>query len=154
MSVIDTARFMALVTIAEADAIQSVFAAKWHYMFWRPMTAIRNGDIDGNDKTERDATWEPLDNTPLHPEYPCAHCILSGAVTTVIQKVIGTNDIPEVSIGTPIALHKATNLNAIADEIALARIYAGFHYRNSTEVGREMGQKVGEYVVANSLQPM
>jgi hypothetical protein len=154
MSVIDTARFMALVTIAEADAIQSVFAAKWHYMFWRPMTAIRNGDIDGNDKTERDATWEPLDNTPLHPEYPCAHCILSGAVTTVIQKVIGTSDIPEVSIGTPIALHKATNLNAIADEIALARIYAGFHYRNSTEVGREMGQKVGEYVVANSLQPM
>ena len=154
MSVIDTARFMALVTIAEADALQSVYVAKWDYRFWRPMTAIRNGDIDGNDKTERDATWEPLDNTPLHPEYPCAHCILSGAVTTVIQKVIGTNDIPEVSIGTPIALHKATNLNAIADEIALARIYAGFHYRNSTEVGREMGQKVGEYVVANALQPM
>jgi hypothetical protein len=157
MSVIDTARFMALVTIAEADALQSVYAAKWAYMFWRPMTAIRNGDIDGNDKTERDATWEPLDNTPLHPEYPCAHCILSGAVTTVIQKVIGSDDIPEVSITTPTApgaVHKATSLDAIADEIALARIYAGFHYRNSTEVGREMGQKVGEYVVANSLQPM
>ena len=57
-------------------SLRSVYAAKWAYMFWRPMTAIRNGDIDGNDKTERDATWEPLDNTPLHPEYPCAHCIL------------------------------------------------------------------------------
>ena len=148
MSVIDTARFMALVTIAEADAIQSVFAAKWHYLFWRPMTAIRNGDIDGNAATERDATWEPLDTTPLHPEYPCAHCILSGAVTTVIQKVIGSADIPEVSISSPTApgvVHKATNANAIADEISLARIYAGFHYRNSTEVGRAMGQKIGEY---------
>jgi hypothetical protein len=157
MSVIDTARFMTLVTLAEADAIQSVFAAKWHYLFWRPMTAIRNGDIDGNAATERDATWEPLDTTPLHPEYPCAHCILSGAVTTVIQKVIGSADIPEVSISSPTAtgvVHKFTNVNAIADEIALARIYAGFHYRNSTEVGRAMGQKIGEYVVTNALQPM
>src|SRR5689334_16067428 len=157
MSVIDTARFMALVTIAQADAVQAVYEAKWHYLFWRPMTAIRNGDIDGNDNTERDATWEALDVTPLHPEYPCAHCILSGAATTVIQKVIGTADIPEVSITTPTApgvVHKATNVNAIADEIALARIYAGFHYRNSTEVGRAMGQKIGEYVVANALQPM
>ena len=157
MSVIDTARFMALVTLAEADAIQSVFAAKWHYLFWRPMTAIRNGDIDGNAATERDATWEPLDTTPLHPEYPCAHCILSGAVTTVIQKVIGSTDIPVVSISSPTApgvVHKFTNVNAIADEIALARIYAGFHYRNSTEVGRAMGQKIGEYVVTNALQPM
>jgi hypothetical protein len=122
MSMIDTARFMGLVTIAEADAVQSVYAAKWYYLFWRPMTAIRNGDIDGNDATERDPTWEPIDNTPLHPEYPCAHCILSGAVTTVIQKVIGTNNIPEVSISTPTApgvVRKATNLDAIADEIAL-----------------------------------
>jgi hypothetical protein len=157
MSVIDTARFMALVSIAEADALQAVYASKWDYRFWRPMTAIRNGDLDGNDATERDATWEPLGNTPLHPEYPCAHCILSGAVTTVIQKVIGTNDIPEVSISTPTApgaVHKATNLNAIADEIALARIYAGFHYRNSTEVGHAMGHQIGEYLVANALQPM
>jgi hypothetical protein len=157
MSVIDTARFMALLTIAQADAVQAVYEAKWHYLFWRPMTAIRNGDIDGNDKTERDPTWEALDVTPLHPEYPCAHCILSGAATAVIQKVIGSADIPEVSITTPTApgvVHKATNVNAIADEIALARIYAGFHYRNSTEVGRAMGQKIGEYVVANALQPM
>ena len=157
MSVIDTARLMALASLAAADAVQAVYEAKWHYMFWRPMTAIRNGDIDGNDKTERDATWEALDVTPLHPEYPCAHCILSGAVTTVIEKVIGSNDIPEVSISTPTApgaVHKANNLAAIADEIALARIYAGFHYRNSTEVGRAMGQKIGEYVVANALQPM
>jgi hypothetical protein len=126
-------------------------------MFWRPITAIRNGDKDGNDKTQRDATWEPIDNTPLHPEYPCAHCIISGAVITVVRSVIGSNDIPEVSISTPTApgvVHKATKLDAIADEISLARIYAGFHYRYSTEVGRTMGEHIGEYLVANALQPM
>ena len=121
------------------------------------MTAIRNGDTDRNDATERVATWEPLDLTPLHPEYPCAHCILSGAVTTVIQKMLGTADIAEVSVSTPTApgaVHKFTNLGAIADEISMARIYAGFHYRNSTVVGRQMGQQIGEYVVANALQPL
>jgi PAP2 superfamily len=157
MSVVDTARFMALLSVAEADAIQSVYAAKWHYMFWRPMTAIRNGDIDGNPSTEREATWEPIDNTPLHPEYPCAHCIVSGAVTTVIGKVLGTTDIPEVAISTPTApgvTHRFTNTNDIAQEIAMARIYAGFHYRNSTVVGQDMGRKIGEYVVVNAMQPM
>jgi PAP2 superfamily len=157
MSVIDTARFMAVVALAEADAIQSVYAAKYHYMFWRPMTAIRNGDTDGNDATERVATWEPLDLTPLHPEYPCAHCILSGAVTAVIQKMTGKADIVEVSVSTPTApgvVHKFTNLSAIADEISMARIYAGFHYRNSTVVGRQMGQQIGEYVLANAMQPL
>ena len=157
MSVVDSAQFMALLSVAEADAIQSVYAAKWHYMFWRPMTAIRNGDIDNNPATERDATWEPIDNTPLHPEYPCAHCILSGAVTTVIEKVLGTADIPEVAVSTPTApgvTHRFTNLNAIADEVSMARIYAGFHYRNSTVVGRGMGNKIGDYVVANVMQPL
>jgi hypothetical protein len=157
MSVVDTARFMALLSVAEADAIQSVYAAKWHYMFWRPMTAIRNGDIDGNPSTEREATWEPIDNTPLHPEYPCAHCIVSGAVTTVIANVLGTTDIPEVAIGTPTApgvTHRFRNTNDIAQEIAMARIYAGFHYRNSTLVGQDMGRKIGEYVVVNAMQPM
>jgi PAP2 superfamily len=157
MSVVDSARFMAVLAVAEADAIQSVYASKWQYMFWRPMTAIRNGDIDGNDATERDATWEPLDITPLHPEYPCAHCILSGAVTAAIEKMLGTTDIPEVALSTPTApgvTHHYTNLNALADEVSLARIYAGFHYRNSTVVGRAMGRQIGDYVVATAMQPL
>ena len=157
MSVVDSARFMAVLAVAKADAVQTVYASKWQYMFWRPMTAIRNGDIDGNDATERDATWEPLDVTPLHPEYPCAHCILSGAVTAAIEKMLGTTDIPEVSLSTPTApgvTHRYTNLTALADEVSLARIYAGFHYRNSTEVGRAMGRQIGDYVVANAMQPL
>src|SRR6266540_1135952 len=80
MSVIDSARFMTVVTAAEADAMIAVLDAKYKYAFWRPITAIRNGDIDANAATERDATWLPIDNTPMHPEYPCAHCIVSSAV--------------------------------------------------------------------------
>jgi hypothetical protein len=63
--------------------------AKYKYAFWRPITAIRNGDIDGNDATEREATWQPIDNTPMHPEYPCAHCIISSTVASAIEAMLG-----------------------------------------------------------------
>lgn len=157
MSVVDSARFMAVVSVAEADAVQAVYEAKWNYMFWRPMTAIRNGDIDGNPATARDATWEPIDITPLHPEYPCAHCIVSTAVATAIERMLGTKKIPEVALSNPTApgvTHRFTNLDDFTQEIAMARIYAGFHYRNSTIVGREMGRQIGEYVAANAMQPV
>ena len=157
MSVVDSARFMAIVSVAEADAVQAVYEAKWYYMFWRPMTAIRNGDIDDNPATERDATWEPIDNTPLHPEYPCAHCIVSTAVATAIEEMLGTSEVPEVAITTPTApgiTHRFTNLNDFTEEVAMARIYAGFHYRNSTVVGRDMGRQIGAYVVTNVMQPL
>ena len=157
MSVPDSARFMAMVSVAEADAIQSVYEAKYHYQFWRPITAIRNGDIDGNPETERIPTWEPIDVTPLHPEYPCAHCTVSTAVATVIEAMIGTSDIPEVAVTMPTApgiTHRITNLNAYTDEVANARIYAGFHYRSSTVVGRNMGREIGSYTVKTILQPL
>jgi hypothetical protein len=157
MSVLNSARFMALVSVAEADAIQAVFDAKYHYQFWRPITAIRNGDITGNPETERDPTWEPIDTTPFHPEYPCAHCIVSMAVATVIEATLGSADIPEVAItmpSAPGATHRFTNLKAYTDEVANARIYAGFHYRNSTVVGQSMGKEIGAFIVRTILQPL
>src|SRR6516225_8973865 len=78
MDVVDSARLMALAAVGLTDAIIAVLDAKYHYNFWRPITAIRNGDIDGNPATDREATWQPIANTPMHPEYPCAHCIQSG----------------------------------------------------------------------------
>jgi hypothetical protein len=65
---------MALASTAVADTFIAVFDAKYHYDFWRPISAIRNGDIDDNPATALDPTWQPIDNTPMHPEYPCAHC--------------------------------------------------------------------------------
>ena len=58
----------------------AIFDAKYTYNFWRPVTAIRNGDLDGNEETTRDPAWEPIIATPMHPEYPCAHCIVQGDV--------------------------------------------------------------------------
>jgi PAP2 superfamily len=157
MSVVDSARFMAVVAAAQSDAIIAVFDAKYKYVFWRPVTAIRNGDIDNNPATERVPSWQPLDSTPMHPEYPCAHCILSGAMAGAITALLGTEDIPEVTLTSPTApgvTHKFTNLRAINDEVSGARIYAGFHYRTSTLVGSDMGWKIGAYTVQTCMQPL
>jgi len=155
MSVVASARFMALAAIGINDAIIAVLDAKYHYNFWRPITAIRNGDLDGNSATDREATWQPIANTPMHPEYPCSHCIQSGAVAGVVKSVLGTEDIPEIAMTSPTApgvTHRFTNMRAYADEVANARIWAGFHYRFSTRVGTEMGFRIGEYVVKNVMQ--
>jgi hypothetical protein len=156
MNVEDSARFMALVAVGLNDALIALFEAKYHYNFWRPITAIRNGDIDDNPATERHATWQPIDNTPMHPEYPCAHCVLSGSVAGVVTTLLGTEDIPEVAVTSPTApgvTHRWTNMTAFSEEVANARIWAGFHYRFSTEVGTKMGREIGEYVVKNVMQP-
>jgi hypothetical protein len=157
MSLIDCARFMALTSVAGADAGIAVFDAKYHYEFWRPITAIRNGDTDDHPATERDESWQPIDNTPMHPEYPCAHCIISGAIASAVEAALGTADIPEVAMTSPTApgvTHRWTNIRAYNDEVSHARIWAGFHYRFSVRVGQDMGRKIGQYVVDNLMQPV
>lgn len=156
MDLLDSARFMALFSMGMVDCGIAFFDAKYKYEFWRPITAIRNGDIDGNPATEREASWEPIDATPLHPEYPCAHCVQSSTAAAVIQGLLGSDEIPEVALTSPFApgvAHRFTSLRAFTDEVANARIYAGFHYRFSTIAGREMGQKIGTYVIESTTQP-
>ena len=156
MSVVESARFMALTAIGINDAIIAVLDAKYYYNFWRPITAIRNGDIDGNSATDREATWQPIANTPMHPEYPCSHCIQSGTVAGVIKAVLAREDIPEIAMTSPTApgvIHRWSNMKTYTEEVANARIWAGFHYRFSTRVGTDMGYQIGEYVVKNVMQP-
>jgi hypothetical protein len=156
MSLIDSARFMALTSVAAADALIAVMDAKYQYNFWRPITAIRNGDLHGNPTIERDATWQPIDTTPMHPEYPCAHCIVASAVTSVGEVAFGAADVPEFSMTSatmPGVTHRWTNLKALSDEISEARVWAGFHYRFSIRVGQDMGRKIGEHVVRSLMQP-
>jgi PAP2 superfamily len=149
------ARLFAAVTQASDDALIAVFEAKYHYNFWRPVTAIRNGDIDGNDATERDASWTPFIETPMHPEYPCAHCILAAAVGTVLNAEIGTGSLPTLTTTSPTAKGATRSWTKIDDfmtEVASARIYDGVHYRNSTEVGTAMGKQVGGLAAAKFLR--
>jgi hypothetical protein len=157
MDVVESARFMTLGGIALNDALIAVLDAKYHYNFWRPITAIRNADIDGNPATDLASTWQPIAETPMHPEYPCAHCILSGSVAGVVKATLGTGNIPEIAMTSPTApgvTHRWTNVTAFTDEVANARIWSGFHYRFSTRVGTSMGLQIGEYVVRNVMQPV
>ena len=157
LDVLDSARLMALIAVARSDAFVAIFDAKYHYDFWRPVTAIRNGDTDDNASTELDATWLPLADTPMHPEYPCAHCIMVSTIASVVESLFGTADLPELSLTSPTApgvTHRWSSLKALAEEVKEARIWAGFHYRFSTTVGEDMGRKIGEYTVKTVMQPI
>ncbi|MDM0110003.1 vanadium-dependent haloperoxidase [Variovorax sp. J22R24] len=151
------ARLFAAVTQGTDDALIAVFEAKYYYGFWRPVTAIRNGDIDGNDATERDSSWTPFIDTPMHPEYPCAHCIVASTVGTVLKAEIGSGPVPPLTTTSATAKGVARSWATIDDfmqEVATARIYDGVHYRNSTEVGTAMGKQVGELAAAKYLRPL
>lgn len=154
LDLVDCARLYALTSIAGIDAFIAVFDGKYTYNLWRPVTAIRNADTTSNPATPREASWQPLGMTPPHPEYPCAHCIVAAAVSTVLQSVAG-NEIAEVTLVSPTApgvIRKWSRLQDYSDEVSNARIYAGFHYRFSTKIGKEMGQKIGELTLATQLR--
>jgi hypothetical protein len=154
LDLVDCARMFALMAMAGNDVHIAVFDAKYTYNLWRPVTAIRNADQTGNSATPREASWLPLGDTPMHPEYPCAHCISSSAVSTVMQAIVG-NEVPEITMTSPTApgvVRKWTRLQDYSDEVSLGRIYAGFHYRFSTEVGKDMGRKIAEQVIATQLR--
>ncbi|MFT3736131.1 MAG: vanadium-dependent haloperoxidase [Rhodocyclaceae bacterium] len=151
--VLANARLFALVSQAMDDALIAVMDAKYTYNFWRPVTAIRNGDTDGNDATERDAAWLPMIDTPMHPEYPCAHCILAGTVATVVKAEGRTRPLPALSTASPTAQGAVRSWSSPEDfmrEVAAARIYGGVHYRNSTEVGLAMGQRIGDWALSRA----
>jgi hypothetical protein len=151
--VTDNARLLAVAGMAMDDALIAVFDAKYAYNFWRPVTAIRNGDLDGNDATERDPGWTPFIDTPMHPEYPCAHCIVSASLGAVLEAEIGAGPVPRLSSASATAAGAVRTWTSVGDfvqEVALARIYDGVHYRNSTEVGTAMGKRIGE-LAARSL---
>ena len=144
--VMRNARLFAAVTQAIDDALIAVFDAKYHYGFWRPITAIRNGDVDGNDATERDASWAPLIDTPMHPEYPCAHCIQAATVGTLLQAELGHTPAPTFTTTSPTATagpRRWSSVEAFVLEVGNARVYDGVHYRTSSEVGIAMGRRVG-----------
>ena len=152
--VTQNARLYAAIGRAAADAVIAVFEAKYHYEFWRPVTAIRNGDRDGNQATDRDSTWTPFIDTPMHPEYPCAHCIISATVGTILKAEIGSGPTPTLTTSSPTAngaTRSWTSVDDFMQEVANARIYDGVHYRNSTEVGTAMGKQIGALAVSKLL---
>jgi hypothetical protein len=156
MRTVQGARLMALSTVAMSDAGIAVFDAKYHYEFWRPITAIRNADLMKGPDFQRDAGWQPIDATPLHPEYPCAHCITAAALAGIFDGVLGP-DLPafsSISPSAPGVTHRWSSTAAFVEEVSQARISAGFHYRFSTKVGEEMGFAIASHVLKTLLSPV
>jgi len=150
------AKLYAAAAQAMDDALIAVMDAKYHYNFWRPATAIRNGDADGNDATARDAGWVPLIDAPMHPEYPSAHAILAGAVGAVLQAEIGPGPVPVLATTSPTlkgAQRRWSRVEDFMQEVADARVHEGIHYRHSTEVGLGMGKRIGALAVSRHLAP-
>jgi hypothetical protein len=148
--VTDNARLLAVAAMAMDDALIAVFDAKYTYNFWRPVTAIRNTEGPAGDPA-----WLPFIDTPMHPEYPCAHCIVSSALGAALQAEIGPGPSPKLSSSSSTAGGAVRTWNSVAEfwqEVAVARIYDGVHYRFSTVVGSEMGRKIGEVAVARVPQ--
>jgi membrane-associated phospholipid phosphatase len=154
LSLSEHARVFALLNMAMSDALATVMETKYHYAFWRPETAIRAGDLDGNDRTVADADYVPYIPTPCFPSYPSAHASASYAGRSILQRVWGSaGHALEISTpSVPGVLVHYTSLRQITDDIDDARIYGGIHFRFDQEAGGTQGRKIGQYVFANYLQ--
>jgi len=152
-SVAGSARYYALLYAILVDTAIAQFEAKYTYNFWRPITAIRNGDLDGNAATDLDAGWTPLVEAPMHPEYPCAHCNTGTAFGTLLASLAGPGR-RLVIRGNNDARREFASPADLAADIVNARVYSGIHFRNSAEAGAAMGKQLGEYVLATQLRPL
>lgn len=157
LSIAENARLFALLNMGTANTFITDWDAKFTYNFWRPVTAIRNGDQDGNDATERDASWVPLNATPMHPEYPSQAAIIAGVSMGVFDAVIGPNSSMAVvasDLLDPKIQRRFANAKEMSEEVQNVRIWGGIHFRNSLEVGYQMGRATAVFLVDNSIKPV
>jgi membrane-associated phospholipid phosphatase len=151
----ETARLFALLNIAMADAAICAWDAKYTYNFWRPVTAIRNGDVDRNSATIADPAWSSLIVTPPFPDYISGHSTFSSAASTVLSRFYGTDNIAFTagSDFLPGVTRSFTSFSAAAGEAAISRLYGGIHFRSAVEDGLVAGIHIGEFTFAHYLQP-
>lgn len=147
LSVQDNARLFAMLATASSDSLIACWEAKYHYMFWRPVTAIRAGG--GNPALTADPSWLSLVTTPNHPEYPAAHGCFSGASVETLSYFFGTDDftftITSNFAGVTTPVRSYSSFSQALQEVLDARIYGGMHYRNSTHKGAILGKEVSHF---------
>jgi PAP2 superfamily protein len=152
-----SARTFALMYLAASDAGIACWDAKYTYNFWRPFTAIRNGDADGNDRTVADTGWSAFLTTPQHPEYPSGHSTNSSAMATALALLFDDDPGITLTINSPTNVGFVRQWTAFSqgvDEVIEARIYSGFHYRTSMETGARLGRQVARFVMNHALGPV
>jgi hypothetical protein len=176
LSVLESARLQAMVNMIGADAQIAVMKAKYHYLFWRPVTAIDpdsvkpsgdgfgpfpRGFFDGNTATKEETGWVPIANTPNHPEYPGAHGSITSAMAEVFSQFLGPGrfnlDVRGSDLTLPANLNEVRTFAtpaAMRNEIVDARIWAGFHYRFSGVAGVVLGRNVAKAALLQAFQPV
>ena len=151
----ENARTFALLSMAIWDGAIACFETKYHFNFWRPVTAIHAAHTDGNPKTDPDAQWRPLVFTPPFPSYPSGHASFGGAARAVLEKMFGEGG-HRIALRNPavadIVLHYTT-FKQITDDIDEARVAGGVHFRFDQEAGARQGKRVGEYILRHWLRP-
>ena len=151
---IETARLLAVTNTAMADAWIGCWDAKYHYSFWRPVTAIRQGDTDGREDTIGDTSWTPFRTTPNHPEYPGAHGCVSTAASHALKRFFRTNDTNfpmDAIVGGVTYVHTFTRYTDAGKEARAARIFGGMHYDFSNEAGARIGRRVVRQMFARGF---
>jgi len=149
LSLAETARFFALLNVAMADTGIAVWETKYHFNFWRPITAIRRADEDGNSATAGDPQWLSLLPSPPHPEYVSGHAGFSGAAARILAEQFGSDavEFEASSDSLPGVVRRFQSFQACAEEIARSRVYGGIHYGVSGSVGLALGHKVAEHTL-------
>jgi len=164
-TLVDNARLFALVNLAGADSAIACWDTKYFYVFWRPVTAIQEGENDGNPATQGDANWTPLIQTYPMPDHDSGHAAQGGVAAEMLKQVFGTDDIAFTACSTTLAagqtcadpapvLRSYTSFSQAADENAVSRIYIGIHFRRAVEEGVRHGRKIAEYAVHQFMKPV
>jgi hypothetical protein len=151
----DNARFVAMLWVAATDAIGACFETKYHYNFWRPTSAIRLADTDGNPATVAEPAWTPFVPTPNHPEYPAAHGCDDAATAEVIRAFYGTKKVSFVFDSTASGTtHAYGSTDDLVHDVRNGRVWGGMHFRNSVVVGTELGKDVAKWVARHHFKPI
>ncbi|MEO6367627.1 MAG: vanadium-dependent haloperoxidase [Steroidobacteraceae bacterium] len=161
LSLPENARLLAQLWVSAADAAIACWDGKYHFNFWRPQTAIRNADADGNDDTAADPGWTPLAATPPHPEYPSAHSCITGATMEVLRHFAHTKRLELTFVstvpigGVPTTLtRRYHHIDDFIDDVMDARVFGGMHFRAANEDGEVLGKRVARWVSRTEFQPL
>jgi hypothetical protein len=155
-SLSDNARALALINMAMSDSLVASFLNKYTYNFWRPETAIHEGNSDGNPKTTGDPNWAPFITTPCFPSYPSNHGSAGNGAAAVMRRIYGEDgfSITLTNPAVPTIVLQYTSFKQITDDISDARVYGGIHFRTDQVAGEHLGRAVGRTVYRHNLRPV
>ena len=154
LTLVENARLYAMLYMTAADALIAVWDDKAHWLFWRPITAIREADTDGNPLTEADPTWLPLIANPPYPEHPSGHTGLSGSIVKTLQQFFGSDDIGWTDTNNAGLTRSFSSFSQAIEEIVDARVWSGIHFRTADVQGQRIGRRVAGYRQGRYFRPV